>query len=172
MRIFSKIAIIMLLFIAFLTIKVNAASLNVILGGESEAKAGDTKIATVSIESSDQEILSVSGVIGIENIDKSSLKVEGINGWKLTYNSETGNFIVYNETGSKSATIMNITYTIDKNATADIKITASELNITTIDYEETQIENKVKVVTLKKENNNDTDQEKEPADQGSNDNNK
>ena len=148
MKKLKKITIMIIVVLATLTIKSNAETFNISMGGEEKAKAGETKSASIIMNSTDKEVSSVSGIIGVENIDKDSIKIEGTEGWKLTYNKETGNFIIYNEVGAKSGTIMNVTYTISSNATNSAKITIKDTNITTTDYEETKIGERSKIIIV------------------------
>ena len=145
-KIIKSLMIVIAILLAF-EIRAHATELNLSINGEDTIQAGETKSVQVEVNADDQEVLSLSGVINTENIDTSSLNVEGINGWHLTYNSSEGNFIVYNENGSKSANILKITYKLNASA-KEGKINVNNTNLTTIDYEETSKGNYSKTIRV------------------------
>lgn len=136
----KKIRIILAILIITLIVETSnvfASTLSLSISGES-IKVGQPGESIVSVASDDIAIVSVSGVLEVKNIAEATLKVEGINGWKLTYNSETGNFIAYKEEGAKSAEIIKISYTATNDVEKKIEINIKDTNITTIDYEESK----------------------------------
>ena len=144
----KRIIMLVIAFLFTLIMKVNATNLTLNIEGDVTAEEGESKTASIQVSSSDQEILSVSGVIQTEGIDRNNLKVESTANWKMTYNPETGNFIIFNEVGAKNATIANITY-VNQSDVEKMVIRFNNINITTIDYEETNLGNQEKTITIK-----------------------
>ena len=91
MRKIKKITMLIIIFAMFLAIKVNATELNVSIWGDSKGKAGEKKTVTVNVSSSEQEILSLSGVISSEGIERIGLDDITIpSKWTIEYNEVQG----------------------------------------------------------------------------------
>ena len=164
MKKINKIFLLILFMVFFvLSTKASAAQLNVALTGDATVEENQTKTVTLSVHSSEQEVLSVSGVLQVENIKADSLKVEAKTGWQITYNAVEGNFIVYNAYGAKDADIATITYTAGADDTKKINVGVSNVNITTIDYAETAGDNTSKVITLEKKQQQQAPESSDPG---------
>lgn len=151
----KKISIIglMLLLLLLPSTGVFAAEPQITIEGESEASPRATKIITLKVSSDELEVGVVSGKID-RSTNIESVEVIGKNNWNLTYNSENGVFNVYKAEGAKREEILNIQYTL-KNEEGIANITISDLELTTIDYESTNIEEIVKEIKIIERNDSE-----------------
>ena len=144
-----KIIISMLVILFLLISNVFADNKSIIITGDNEVKTGEIKKVTVKINS-DEEIGMISGKIAKnEKID--SITVVGKNNWNLTYNSSTGVFNMYKAEGATDEEIMQIEYVAGNNEGTG-KITLDNLNLTSINYETSEIGTVEKQITIKAEN--------------------
>ena len=143
-KIFMLLAIAIFLQSSF----VFAAEPQMVVEGEQEAKLSETKTLTVKI-SSETDIGIISGKI--EKNDKiSNISVYAKNNWNLTYNPETAMFNILKPEGAKTEEIMSIEYTTS-NSEGIGKITLSNLELTTVEYDSFNINDITKEITIKKE---------------------
>ena len=151
-----KIASLVLVFLMLLVTCVFAAEPQITIEGENTAKPGETKTVTVKISSEDIEVGVVSGKIE-KNANIKSMKASGLNSWSLTYNEETGSFVIHKAEGSKLEEILKIEYILT-NEEGTGKITISDICLTTIDYEEEKVSQISKEIVVKVETDgNDPD---------------
>ena len=113
--------------------------------GDNSALTGETKILTVKL-STDELIGVVSGKIAKTN-NISNIELTGQNGWKLTYNKDTGTFNIYKEDGAKEGDLLQITYTAG-NEEGTGKITLTNLKLTNLQYQTTTNENVEKEIQI------------------------
>lgn len=116
------------------------------LEGETTIAPGKTNKVIVKI-SSDETIGVVSGKIEY-NSNISNIQVTGKNNWAVTYNKETGVFNVYKAEGANTEEIIEIQYTAS-NTEGTGEITLSDIKVTNINYEEKNINNVTKTITIK-----------------------
>lgn len=141
-RIISFISVILML----LTTSVFAAGPQITMEGENTAKPGETKTVTIKVASPDIEVGVVSGKIE-KNANVESMTVTGKNNWTLTYNQSTGEFNIYKAEGAKTEEILNIEYKLT-NEEGTAKITISDINLTTIDYETVEMDSISKEIAV------------------------
>ncbi len=144
-----KIMISMFVILFLLISNVFADSESIIITGDNEVKTGERKKVTVKIIS-DEEIGMISGKIA-KNEKIESITVAGKNNWNLTYNSSTGVFNMYKAEGATDEEIMQIEYVAGNNEGTG-KITLGNLNLTSINYETSEIGTVEKQITIKAEN--------------------
>ena len=139
------------------TTYVFATEPQITIEGESEIAPGGTKTLSIKVTSADatSENAKIGGVSG--KIEKDAnitdIKVTAKNGWNLMYNNMEGNeqqgvFNAYKEVGTSGEAIIDIEYTVaNTEGTAQIKV--SDIEITTIDYNSTEVSQIVKDITIK-----------------------
>lgn len=165
----KKSLIIVLLISVILTMTmtyVYAANTTVTLEGTTNVTPGSTGTITIKVSSSDA-IGVVSGVIATDsNITiESEDDVVGLNGWTVTYNSQDGKFNAYKAKGATSEEIIKITYkAVDSEGAGSI--TVSKLQVTNINYDEEELSDITKSITIKNQTVDDPtdDPVDDPAD--------
>ena len=129
---------------------VYALTATVSFNGEGKVEPGTKNKITVNI-SSGSTIGGIEGKIETSsNITKlTEANIKGINGWTLTYNEETGTFNAFKASGTKNEDIIEIEYTVgSQEGTASIEL--KELAVTDITYEEEEIDDVSKTITIAK----------------------
>lgn len=156
----KKIAILIVTILLLCSVNVLGAEyagnekMKIQIEGETEVKPGETKAVAIKIKS-EETIGIISGKIEIDgNID--DIAVTGKNKWNVTYNSETGEFNILKAEGAKEEEILEIEYKAP-NTEGTVRITVSDIKITTTGYETTEMDSITKDITIKNsEGGNDT----------------
>lgn len=149
----KKLYLIVMLMIVILSLtftSVYAITATVSLNGEEKVEPGTKNKILVSIASSD----TIGGVEGklvtSSNISKiSEENVSGKNGWTVTYNAEDGIFNAFKATGTNGEEIFEIEYTTG-NEEGTAKIELKDLTVTDINYDEEQVGDISKTITIAK----------------------
>ena len=145
MKKFKIIITIMILSLLLGTTTALAATGTVTINGDSKVDLGAQKSLKIKV-SSDELIGVISGKIETSG-KMNNITITGINGWNLTYNSQTGVFNIYKAEGSKSEEIIEIKYTA-ANSAGTANVTLSELNLTTTTYGTIEHQDVVKNITI------------------------
>lgn len=137
------IPIIIIALLLFAMSSVFAADKTLVLETDSDkiSQGEETPIVLSIDESNQKELGVISGTIKLsENLELT--KCEGLNGWKVTLNSQTGEFKALKEEGAKAEEILNLTVKAKQTAQADSteSVTIESLNVTTIEYEKSEQE--------------------------------
>ena len=161
---FKTILYSIMMILVLMTISVYAAEPELQITGENEAEAGATGTLIVNLVS-EEDIGVFSGkVAGDANID--GIEISGENGWSILANKE-GSFKLVNAEGGKNEDILKINYTIKPEATGTANVTLSNIELTTIDYEAKTLTDITKEITIKTEqpddNNDNKDEEEKPT---------
>ena len=116
--------------------------------GETEVQEG--KENTISIKVlANNSVGVVQGVLKFdENIEDVSV-LSSYNGWTTTYNENTGLFNTFNAHGTTNGEVLQIKYKL-KNGASSTKITLNSIELTTIDYNTTKINEEVTKTISKK----------------------
>lgn len=139
-----KLIPIMIIALLLLTISsVFAADKTLVLETDSDkiSQGEETPIVLSIDESNQKELGVISGTIKLsENLELT--KYEGLNGWKITFNSQTGEFKALKEEGAKSDEVLSIIVKTKQTAQAGSteSVTIENLNVTTTEYEKTEQE--------------------------------
>lgn len=139
----KKIQFIMLFFDIFLVImatQVQAIQANVGFVGQKEVETGKEYTLNVKV-SNDVAIGVIQGVLSYDNNIQNVTINASYNGWTTTYNTENGIFNSFNAVGTKEGEILQITYKLKDGANTGI-ITISNIELTTIDYNTINLDNK------------------------------
>ena len=139
------VLILMIINIAILGITVLAASTEIKFDGNKKVEPGSTNELSVKLSSSNT-VGVISGKIQVDS-NLSNLKIEGKNGWNLTYNDQTGDFNIYKAVGAKTEEIMKIEFkAAATEGTAKIKLT--ELKCADITYTEEDMRDVTETITI------------------------
>ncbi len=161
----KKIQILILLASIFLTIMivdVQEVQTEVYLLGKKEVETGEDNTLNVKV-SNENAIGVVQGVISYDiNIQDVTI-ISSYNGWTATFNEETGIFNAFNAEGTKDGEILQIHYKLKDGANKGT-ITISNIELTTIDYNTINLENKISYSINKKTEQQDNKEEKDNKD--------
>lgn len=148
----------MLIVMFVFTISVLAASTELKFEGTKKVEPGSTNEISLKISSSNTVGI-VSGKFEFDS-KLSNLKLEGRNGWNLTYNEETGDFNIYKASGSKEEEIMKIEFKAGSSE-GSAKIKLKDLKCADVEYNEVQLEDVVETITISKTQSekNETDKQ-------------
>lgn len=155
------IGILMIVILSLTFTSVYAITATVNLNGENKVEPGTTNKISVSIASND----TIGGIEGklvtSSNISEILEKnVTGKNGWTVTYNAEDGIFNAFKATGSKGEEIFEIEYTVE-NEEGTAKIELKDLTVTDINYDEEQVADISKTISIAKKSEEQKEEEKE-----------
>ena len=174
----SKVIFILTTLIILLSATCVFAENIVTINGKDSIEPGKTGTITVKI-SSEKEIGVISGKIKVENV--SNITITCKNGWTMPagdYNHETGAFSILKAVGAKDEEVMEISYTVP-NEEGQASITLNEVKVTNINYEDTDLGNITKQISIKNNEtqpgeteNPDPSAPKEDEKQGENEGNK
>lgn len=160
MKSVKRIILFVIMFIMIITLKVYAANPSIQLSGDSETKVGGSGTITVTLNS-ESSIGVVSGTIS-GDLKISDLKVIGQNNWQLlAYNESNGEFKLVKADGAKNEAVMQVTYTIKSGTTGSAKVTLSNINLTTTEYETLSVSDTSKAITITTEKQLEKEETKE-----------
>jgi len=152
--------------------KVYAADPQIIIEGDSTAKAGETKKITVKVSSDTYTVGAISGKIETDaKIEKIQVGQDGegdtagLNGWSITYNPDTSLFVASKASGTNDSGIMEFSYTLKSGETGSSDIKLSQLELSCLldgEYTTRTLSNVSKNITI--EVNTTTDKEDETQD--------
>lgn len=155
----KKIIIVLILIMFFSITTVFASEQNLEVIGDDKANINESKTLIIRMNS-EEEIGVVSGKIA-RNDNIEEITVKGKNNWNLTYNKETGDFILLKAEGAKEEEIMSIEYLVGNNEGKGT-ITLNNLKLTTIQYEtENLLDITKEIDIIKSENKDDKEDEKD-----------
>lgn len=149
------IGVLIILILSLTFTSVYAVATTVSFNGENKVAPGSTNKIAINI-TSDDTIGGIEGKIETSsNISKLlSSNITGKNGWTVTYNAESGIFNAFKAEGTKNEDVLEIEYTVNnQEGTANIEL--KELVITNITYEEEEINDVSKTITIAKSENVD-----------------
>jgi len=116
--------------------------------GETEVQEGKENTINIKILANNS-VGVVQGVLKFdENIEDVSV-LSSYNGWTTTYNESTGLFNTFNAHGTTNGEVLQIKYKL-KNGASSTKITLNSIELTTIDYNTTKINEEVTKTISKK----------------------
>ncbi len=152
------IGILMILIIGMLITSVYAVTATISFNGEDKVEPGSTNKIAVHI-TSDDTIGGIEGkIVTSSNISKLTTdNVYGKNGWLITaYDPETGVFNALKVTGTKEEDIFEIEYTVE-NQEGQAKIELKDLKIVNTNYEEGDIEDVSKTISIANKQSGESD---------------
>ena len=144
--------IMLLIIIALIVLGVNVyaaeTTSKLVITGEDAVKPGETKKITIKLESEQDTVGTISGVIAYsETIEK--IEVTGKNSWQLlAYNKDNGKFQLLKAEGAKKEEIIEISYKVKEGASGKAIIELKDINLTTIDYITKTADNVAKEITI------------------------
>ena len=115
---------------------------------------GSTNTITLKLNCN-SKIGAVMGVISSSS-NVTIKEVTGLNGWNLTYNSVTGDFNMVKNEGAQNQNFLKIEYTVaDSEGTGSINI--KNITASNIDYNDEDVDNFAKTITIEKPQQNPTE---------------
>lgn len=155
------IGILMLVILSLTFTSVYAITATVNLNGDGNVQPGTTNKISVSIASND----TIGGIEG-KLVTSSNIaeileeNLSGKNGWTVTYNAEDGILNAFKARGTNEEEMFEIEYTVE-NEEGTAKIELKDLTVTDINYDEEQIGDISKTISIAKKSEEQKEGEKE-----------
>lgn len=143
----NKIAFVLVTIVMILVANVYAAGAQIKLISSTEVKPNETAVIKLKLETNEEAVGAISGKIEInENIK--DVQLVALNNWQLTYNTESKEFVIYKTDGATNEEFAEIKCTIKEDATGKAIVSVTNIEYSTMSYEDFEFTNVTKELSI------------------------